>query len=117
VILQVMKKKQNQNHIKKGTESSEETLEDNLPNTKTSQKSPRKKKKEVPIISSVLKGWVVYLYGHLTQSHSTLYDLIESHSGKVVSSLSSRVTHLLTDTQSDSQRKKKLKKLETLGLL
>jgi len=99
---------------KKHSSSSEDTVDAQTQSSqKTSSKSPKKKKvkKQVTIVSSVLKEWVVMIPGHLS-NHSTLTELIESHSGKVVSSLTSKVTHLLTGENMDAQSQSHLNKIE-----
>jgi len=84
--------------------------------TQSSQKSPRKKKEKikVPVISPMLKGWVVLITGRgdLSQPQKTLTELIESHSGKVVGSLSSKVTHFLTGEDMDGQTQAEVNKIE-----
>jgi len=77
-------------------------------------RSPRKKRAPVDLVSSVLSGWVLVLDGRFSKPHSEITQFIESHGGKVSSSLSSgkgtRVTHLLSNDQDEESQKRELAK-------
>jgi len=85
----------------KETETASQKTGGNKKNRKTVPKSQRP---PVEKISSVLKDWVVLLSRlKETSSHKNeLTQFIESHGGRVVSTISPKVTHLVTEEEYNS---------------
>jgi len=68
-------------------------------------------------ISTALNGWVVALAGHSKKPHSELMLFIASHGGTVVSTISAKVTHLLSPDDNSSSQSSKVEAAKDAGIV
>jgi len=97
----------------KGNESQKETSN----GKKKKRKSVKGSKPPVEQISAALSGWVVALAGHSTKPHAELTQYIESHGGKVVSTISAKVTHLVSPDDINSSQSTRVEAAKDAGII
>jgi len=97
----------------KGNESQKETSN----GKKKKRKSVKGSKPPVEQISAALSGWVVALAGHSTKPQAELTQYIESHGGKVVSTISAKVTHLVSPDDINSSQSTRVETAKDAGII